>query len=165
MPTDPHLYLPTPTPISCFPWLPQPQPAPRPLTEHIDIGRSDHMGHSVAGTAFPPSMGLLGQGSEDEAAVAVHLGLTLQPPAHLENHWSALRIHAATPHQGGHSSLQVTCSFPPHMASDSLYLHTSSFPLQKKTTTRGTVGMDPGRAKSGFRSLTLAQETRGGGSP
>jgi hypothetical protein len=57
-------------------------------------------------------MGLLGQWPQDEAAVAVHLGLCSQPLAHLQNHWSALRTHAATPHQGGHSSLQAACFLP-----------------------------------------------------
>lgn len=70
------------------------------------------MGYSIAGAAFPSSVGLLGQGSKDEAVVAVHLGLALQPPSHLQNHWSALKTQAATPHQGGHSSLQVTCALP-----------------------------------------------------
>lgn len=70
------------------------------------------MGDSIAGAAFPSSMGLLGQGSKEEAAVAVHLGLALQSPAHLQNHWSALKTQAATPHQGGHLSLQVTCALP-----------------------------------------------------
>lgn len=115
------------------------------------------MGYSIAGAAFPSSLGLLGQGSKDEAVVAVHLGLALQPPAHLQNHWSALKTQAATPHQGGHSSLQVTCA-PPHVACDSLK-------LLSKNTARERVGMDPGRAESGPGSLTLAQETIGGGSP
>lgn len=106
-------------------------------------------------------MGLLGQGSKDEAAVAVHLDLALQPPAHLQNHWSALRTHAATPHQGGHSSLQVTYSHPT-LASDQLSL---AHPFPPKTRARETVGKEPGGAESGFRSLTFAQETTGGGSP
>lgn len=112
------------------------------------------MGYSIAGTAFPSSMGLLGQGSKEEAVVAVHLGLALQSPAHLQNHWSALKTQAATPHQGGHSSLQVACALP------MLPLN-----LLSKNTARETVGMDPGRAESGPGSLTLAQETIGGGSP
>lgn len=65
----------------------QPRPSLQPLTQHVDGGGGGHSGHSIAGTAFPVPVGLLGQWSQDETAVAVHLGLALQPPAHLQNHW------------------------------------------------------------------------------
>lgn len=66
---------------------PSPWPSLQPLTQHVDGGGGGHSGHSIAGTAFPVPVGLLGQWSQDETAVAVHLGLALQRPAHLQNHW------------------------------------------------------------------------------
>lgn len=97
-----------------------PQLALEPLTQHIEICGGGYLGHSVAGSALPAPVGLLRQWSQDEAPVAVHLGLALQPPAHLQNHWSALRTHAATPHQGRHSSLWAApVSSPPCLTAPS----------------------------------------------
>lgn len=132
---------------------PRPQPALQPLTQHVDLCGGGHLGHSIAGGALPAPIGLLGQRSQDEATVAVHLGLALQPPAHLQNHWSALRTHAATPHQG---QLQ----FPPHPDSHG--------PLLPTGTTRVRERQGPGGRKcrqNRIGNLTLAQEIAGGGSP
>lgn len=140
-----------------------PQPALQPLTQHVDLRGGGHLGHSIAGGTLPAPMGLLGQGSQDEATVAVHLGLALQPPAHLQNHWSALRTHAATPHQGRHLSLQATpASFPPCFGQPShfhILLPTNGWEHRKE----GAQWAEDRQSR--LRSLTLAQETVGGGSP
>lgn len=144
------------------------KPAPQPLTQHVDIRGGSHSGHSIAGCALPASVGLLGQWSQDEATVAVHLGLALQPPAHLQKHWSALRIHAATPHQGRHSTLGAA---PPSSPPSPLFLTSFPPPLSPQTS-RGTERQGRGECEnrceyrwSGVRSLTLAQEIVGEGSP
>ena len=144
------------------------KPALQPLTQHIDIRGGSHSGHSIAGRALPASVGFLGQWSQDEATVAVHLGLALQPPAHLQKHWSALRIHAATPHQGRHSTLGAA---PPSSPPSPLFLTSSPPPLSPQTS-RGTERQGCGECEnrceyrwSGVRSLTLAQEIVGEGSP
>lgn len=118
---------------------PRPQPALQPLTQHIDVCGGGHSGHSIAGGALPAPIGLLGQRSQDEATVAVHLGLALQPPAHLRNHWSALRTHAATPHQG-------QLRFPPYPDSDGPLLPTERPGAGRG---RGLVGTNAGRTGSG----------------
>ena len=134
------------------------KPALQPLTQHVDIRGGGHSGHSIAGRALPASMGLLGQWSQDEATVAVHLGLALRPPAHLQNHWSALRTHAATPHQGRHSALGAAPVSSPSPLS----------PQTSRGTERQGCGECENRCEcrwSEGRSLTLAQEIVGEGSP
>lgn len=172
LPGAPHLRSPSGAPQTILSPVSSPhgclQPALQPLTQHVDIRGGGHSGHSIAGRALPASVGLLGQWSQDEATVAVHLGLGLQPPAHLQNHWSALRTHAATPHQGRHSALGAA---PVSSPASPLFLTSSPPPLSPQTS-RGTERQGCGEYEnrreyrwSGVRSLTLAQEIVGEGSP
>lgn len=108
-----------------------PQPTMQTLTQHVDIRGGGHLGYSIAGDALPAPMGLLGQWSKDEATVAVHLGLALQPPAHLQNHWSALG-YMQPPLTKGTTCLSRQLQLPPHPASENLPLPTSSFPQNEQ---------------------------------
>lgn len=128
---------------------PQFQPI-QPLTQHVDIGGSSHSCYRIAGTTFPAPVGLLGQWSKNEAAIAVHLGLAPQSPAHLQNHWSALRTHAA---KGATHLSRLLVSSPPCLCQ----------PAPSHKMARGT---EAGTSRqSRVRNLTLTQEIVGGGSP
>lgn len=96
------------------------------LTQHVDICEGSHSGYCIAGTAFPAPVGLLGQWPQDEATIAVHLGLDPQPPGHLQNHWSALRTQQP-PLTKGATHLSGQLRLPPHPPCSSRLPESSSF--------------------------------------